>query len=354
MKILLLGEFSGLHKNLQIGLRGAGHHVDLVSMGDGFKSIYGNIIPPLPKGYHLWDKLKFRWDYYNFIKKLSGYDVVQIINVTTLIHNWFPSARVLQYLKMNNGKVFLLATGSDAFYWQKARYSLRYGPFEDTLKYDLKKTSSPFQSRRSLEFNHYIAENVDGIIPTAYEYALGYNQFPNVKKTIPLPISVESIKYSKNYINKKVIVFHGLSRYGFKGTRHIEEAFNLLNMSAGNKVSFKIRDGLPLGEYLSILSDSNIVIDQVNSYSYGMNAVYAAAMGKTVLSGAEPECLNELEVVNCPIINVRPDANEIQEKILNLLSTQDSLSDLADVNREYVKRVHCCHKISQKYIKSWT
>jgi len=37
MKILLVGEFSGVHNNLKMGLKALGHDVKLAADGDGFK-----------------------------------------------------------------------------------------------------------------------------------------------------------------------------------------------------------------------------------------------------------------------------------------------------------------------------
>lgn len=353
MRILLLGEFSGLHKNLQIGLREAGHDVDLVSSGDGFKAIHGDIAPPRLSRYRTLDKLKFRYDTYNFIKKLSGYDVVQLINVNVLIGKWFPYSSALSYLKKNNGKVFLLAAGSDAFYWQRSRPLLSYGPFEDVLKYDIKTAESPLNSNKALVFNEYVARNVDGVIPIAYEYTLGYKKLLNIKETVALPIDVKNIKFQPNKKREKLKAFHGLNRYGFKGTRHVEAAFNSLNTTMSDNLDCQIKGGLPLIDYLKLLQESNVVIDQVNSYSYGMNALYAAAMGKVVLSGAEPECLNELQVENCPIVNVKPDPNDIEEKVLQVLDGVTDLRSWSEMSRSYVERFHCCNKVAETYINTW-
>ena len=39
MKILLLGDYSAVHKNLKEGLCSLGHEVDFASNGDGWKKI---------------------------------------------------------------------------------------------------------------------------------------------------------------------------------------------------------------------------------------------------------------------------------------------------------------------------
>ena len=66
-----------------------------------------------------------------------------------------------------------------------------------------------------------------------------------------------------------------------------------------------IKGRMPLRDYL-IMAKANIVIDQTSTYSLGVNGVYALAMGKVVLGGAEPESLKRLGVEESPVINVEP------------------------------------------------
>ena len=352
MKILLLGEYSGLHKNLQTGLVRAGHSVDLASDGDGFKGIFGNIPLPKPKSRSIWDRQIYRMKYYEFIQSIKGYDVVQLINVDVLIRKKFPYKKALKSLKENNKKVFLLAAGSDAFYWQKSRQKLRYGPFDDELKYDAKKKRNSHQTKNAYKFNEYIAQNVDGIIPIMYEYAIGYQDLPNIRPTIPLPIDIESIKHLPISAKPKISVWHGVTRYGFKGTRHIEKAFRLINQNHGKNFNCKIHTSMPLQEYLRNLKSQDIIVDQVNSYSYGMNAIYAAAFGRVVLSGAEPECLRELGVKSCPIVNVIPNAIDIQEALIEL-EQKNKLQEIGYASRRYIEETHCCKKVARKYLDEW-
>lgn len=353
MRILLLGEFSGLHKNLQIGLRAAGHEVDLVSGGDGFKAIYGDIHPPALRTLRPWDKVRFRVEYYRFLSKITGYDVVQLINPNVLLQRFFPYKKALSHIKENNGRVFLLAAGSDPFYWQKARPKLRYGPFEDVLKYDNESKTIVYETASAVKFNQYVADAVDGIIPIMYEYALAYENQPNVRSAIPLPIDVRSIKYKDNAVHGKLKVFHGLSRYGFKGTRHVEDAYEKLNQRYSDKIECTISGGMPLDQYVHTLESSNVVIDQVNTYSYGMNALYAAALGKVVLSGCEPECLSVLGIQKCPIINTLPAANNIENSIADLVGNELKLGEVSAASRRFVEDNHCCHLIASRYVAEW-
>jgi hypothetical protein len=64
-----------------------------------------------------------------------------------------------------------------------------------------------------------------------YEYAVAYRNrnISNVRRTIGIPINVDEIIYNENKIkNGKLVVFHGLNRYGTKGTMHVEKAFEYL------------------------------------------------------------------------------------------------------------------------------
>ena len=105
---------------------------------------------------------------------------------------------------------------------------MKYGPFEDVLKYDLKSNFHPAQSKKFKEFNEYIADEVDGIIPTNFEYEISYKGHKNLLPLIPHPININKIKFFENIINGKLLIFHGLNRYGLRGTRHVEEAFKLI------------------------------------------------------------------------------------------------------------------------------
>jgi hypothetical protein len=194
MKILLLGEYSGVHKNLKEGLCSLGHEVIFASNGDGWKKIprdidinYSNKI--IPK--FLADRI-YPWI---DIKKFLNYDIVQIMSADVIYKKYFFNKSFFKILKKNNKKIFLLASGSDAFFWSYGRSRLKYGPFEDVLKYDLKSNFHPSQNKKFKKFNEYLADEVNGIIPNNFEYEISYKGHKNLLKTIPSPINCEKIKF---------------------------------------------------------------------------------------------------------------------------------------------------------------
>ena len=136
MRILLLGEFSALHKNLKEGLLELGHDVDIASMGDGWKSINRDIDLSADGGF-LVSRIKKLIKRYRLLKMVKKYDIVQLINPFELHNKAIPNRLYFKKLIQNSKKFFLLAAGSDAYFWRYGRSKLKYGPFDDVLKYDL-------------------------------------------------------------------------------------------------------------------------------------------------------------------------------------------------------------------------
>ncbi|MEY2922393.1 MAG: hypothetical protein RL108_1015, partial [Bacteroidota bacterium] len=70
MKILLLGEFSGLHNNLKDGLIDLGHEVVIASAQDGFKKIPVDI--------------NFESNYRSIFREIGNKVVRPILNINKL------------------------------------------------------------------------------------------------------------------------------------------------------------------------------------------------------------------------------------------------------------------------------
>ncbi|MGV8002186.1 hypothetical protein QPK14_08750 [Photorhabdus temperata subsp. temperata] len=353
MKILLLGEFSSLHKNLKEGLQELGHEALIASNGDNWKNIPRdinlgtNLNGILGK---IGQEIKFLAN----LKKFSNYDVLQIINPFPFYHRLLPNKYIFSNLLKNNKKVFLLAAGDDAYFWKFGRKKLKYSGLNDYLKYDLKKDNHYMEKETSFTFNQWLAKNVNGVIPIMYEYETCYETVSTLRKPIAIPINTNNIEYQDNLVNNKIVIFHGLNRYGFKGTKYVEEAFNILSNKYPNDLELFIEGKIPLDKYLKLMKKTNIVIDQVNSYSPGLNALYALAMGKVVMGGNEPESLQSLGISNSPIVNIIPSVMDIVNKIENLIENKNIIPSIGYKSRQYVEKNHNHIKIANKYINEWS
>jgi len=278
---------------------------------------------------------------------------VHIINPFLFTFKYFPTSLYLYFILKFNKRVYLSATGDDSFYWKYSRKILKYAPFDSSLKYDIKAEKFWMENIKPFEFNKKLANRVDGIIPTMYEYEVAYKNHPKYLSTIPLSIATDKIEYSPNTIKDKIVLFHGLNRYGFKGTKLIEEAFKILSEKYPNDLELIIDGNMPLEEYLELIKRVNIIIDQVYSYSCGMNALYSLAIGKVVFGGAEPESLASLNIEKTPVVNIKPSVEDIVEKIEYFLKHKEEIEPLGLASREFVKKYHDSKIVAQKYLEVW-
>lgn len=352
MKILLIGEFSAFHKNLKEGLITLGHDVTIAANGNGWKKIPFDIDLSLAST-SIFNRLKYRKMLFDFVRQAKGYDVVQLVNPFVFPVNLFPYEYVLSQLKKNNKKLFLAAAGSDSYFWLHGRKKLAYGPFDDYLKYDLKRDKDPYENNTFLSANEFCAQLVDGIIPVMHEYKVSYEHCKNVRDVIPLPVNISEIEFIEKPINGKLVVFHGLNRPGFKGTHYVEEAFAKLNQKYPNDLELIIDGKMPLNDYLQLMRRTDVVIDQTNSYSLGLNGIYALAMGKIVLGGAEPESLLSMNLSSSPVFNIRPGAADIIEKVEYLLNNKHLIPDQSSQSRSFAETVHSHIEVAKKYIATW-
>ena len=226
MKILLLGEFSALHKNLKEGLVSLGHDVSIASSGDGWKQIpcdielgssRKNILGKIEKVYKL----------IRVVPKLKDYDIVQCISPVLFPRFLGINKFIFSYILRNNKKIFLVASGSTPNITAIADFCEKDFKYKELYR-EIKKLYSPMwgQSSAGREYNKWFLENINGVIPIMYEYAQGFRDinYSKLCNTIPIAINTDNIQYKSNIVNKKVVFFHGLNAEGIKGTPLIREA----------------------------------------------------------------------------------------------------------------------------------
>lgn len=353
MRVLLLGDYSGFFFNLKEGLIELGHHCEIATLGDGFKKTGKSdlFIPDVKKNLHSVLNL------INFglrgIKNFYNFDVVFLIN-----HVVFPPIKfnynyyLIKQIKSHCNKMFLSSCGTDYFVY-KTKDKLEYNPMDEAIQLD-SGGNNIYLSNMYIKNNTNIVNLVNGIIPTMYTYAEAYRNNPKRLNTIPFPINVNNIKFiPQTFKNSKIKIFHGINREGFKGTKYIKEAMELLKKNYPDEVDILIDGKMPLNRYLKVLEETNIVVDQALSYEYGMNAVYSMAMGKVVLSGNEPECQEEFCRMDIPIINIKPSVEDIYNKLEKLVLDKTSVIEIGKKSRLFVEEFHNHVKVAQQYIDTW-
>lgn len=355
MKILLLGDYSGLGKTLKEGLLELGYNVKLASNGDGWKAFPGADYILYPRnGKNIFEKIYNYIIYPSFLSRFKGYDVVQAPG--TNIYFWGATSLPFDYILRNNCKFFINAAGVDYYLyhtWKEKKLKYDYYMYDDNpelcAESDGNSIASFFMNARCKR----IMKKANGIIPVIpYEYEISYRNFSNLKPVILLPVNTDNIKYRETLINDKVIFFHGINRIKDKGSEYICKAMNRLKDRYPNDVECIISDRMPYARYMKELERANVIVDQCKSFGYGINACISMAMGKVVFSGSE-QIIQEYFHNQCPVINIRPDVDYIFDQFIRLLDNKREIPYIGYQSRIHVEKNHDYKEIAQKYVDVW-
>lgn len=351
MKVILLGEFSSLHKYLKEGLQELGIETTLAANGDGWKKIGGaDVCIPEIQSETVFKRVKSYIAFIKSMKAIKGFDVVQIINPN--IFPVFIWNIVFKLLKRQN-KMLSLASAGDNYILLQA---YRSGCFEYYI-FDYDKKNVNIYNKNSLGGKSRIQRDLrldkisDIIIPNLYEYSIGYKG--NVSEVIPFPINISEITYKENIVRDKVIFFHGLNREASKGTKFIREALDKLKKEYPDEVEVIIDGHMPMDKYLRVLEKANVVVDQCCSYGYGINACIAMAQGKIVMSGCREETLKAFGIENTPMVCTKPDVEYLYNAMVDIVKNKKEIPKRGFESRQYVESLHDYRKIAKLYVRAW-
>jgi|GEM_PF-708373 len=356
MKVLLIGEYSGLHTELKNALSQAGCEVKLAAATDFWKKIdtadinlgYGSNILTYNLRRFLFPLLK--------LKQFTGYDVVHLVNFYTLPLSPNLNKYFIKFLKRNNNIVTLSGAGDDPFFVKYSENTMRYSPIPSHEKID---RGREYYMRRQIHLLNMeeASEIVDGIIPIMFEYYSTFSAAGYKHKTttpIPIPIDIEKIKFTESKFNDgRITFFHGLNRPGFKGTFLIEECFKRLEEKYPSQVKCIIDGRMTFEKYMKFIQRINIAVDQVYSYSLAMNALYSMAQGKIVAGGLEKESSILYQGRIPPGYNLVPNVKSMMKTFENIIEDRENLIEKSYASRSFIAKYHQPAYVAQEYIRYW-
>lgn len=355
MKILLVGEFSKLHNNLQHGLRELGADVTTANFGDVYKKFHSDIklfrIPSNKK----YDFLRNEYSKYIYHKFMS-YDVIQFVSERQMCADYgFEQHLPISLVK--NAKLSVLLLAGCNYQFSVADRVLPITPCEECIKYDLKNKygcAHRYQPQvRKLEYA--VQKHVDIIVPMAYEY-YSCNQDGKFKEKMVNPIDFPIIvdKKSDYHFNKKLVVYHPLNREGFKGTIMIKKAFRILSKKYGEQVDFVIKGKMPFKEYNEFMQSTDIIVDQKNAITFGMAALMAMEAGKIVITDNYRDTINSLayqHIKEAPVFELGTTVEEIVHNISMVIEKKQQFPLLAASGHDYVAKYHDDRMIAEKFLR---
>lgn len=377
MKILLLGEFSRLHNSLKEGLVALGHEVIIVGNGDGFKNYHVDYTTKanwsetkfgdfIRKGIHKLFKLdvariEFGIRFYLHLKKLKGFDIVQLINEAPI--QTLPSLEryLLKKIFKQNHKIYLLCCGVDynvATYMmqKKARYSIMnpyYENYKNSSEYGY---IFEFLTKNHKKTHNLVYQNTVGVIASDLDYVAPLQGNSKFLGLIPNPINTSKISFIENPINEKIIIFLGINKstYHTKGISFFEKALEIIKSKYENKVAVIMAQNLPYQEYIYQYNQAHIVLDQVYAYDQGYNALEAMAKGKVVFTGAEKEFEAYYKLSEKVAINALPDVDYLVAELSKLIENPSAIEAIGKRARAFIEKEHDYIKVASSYLELYS
>ena len=342
MKILLVGDYSGVHTAIKEELKKRGHKVAVVDGKDGFKNypsdidLGKNAITPLGKQI---ENIRLRHQ----LKKMKDYDIVQFINPYP-IYEYLTSEQIMELMDSAKLSVVLLCGCDGAFYrnYSKIDANLcrKCEEIEKAGKCCYRKINQQY-----LKYEEEFYKKVDVMIPLDWCYQDMHNTDSEKIKMVellPMPITINSEPVIT--VGDKLKVLHPLNRKGVKGTPVIREAFIQLERKYKNRAEFIIDGRMPYKQYEELMKSVDIVLDQTYSASAGMTALLAMEQGKIVMGGNLDNAILEEQVrrhQELPMLSLGDNVTSIIENVSNLLDmSNEQLLQKKKDSRIYIKKYH--------------
>lgn len=364
MNILLLGEYSNVHATLADGLRALGHRVVVASDGDGWKD-YPRDVDLRRVSHGRLSTMLYMLRLWRRFRTFRGYDIVQIINPVFLPLRAERIRPFYQYLRRHNRCVVMGAFGMDHYYVRACLdcRTFRYSDFnfgQTVRHYD----EAEAYRRDWLDgakglLNRQLAADCDAIVAGLYEYWAAYRNEPSLacKLTfIPFPIRLPAepsrLEGGGTEPPSPVTFFIGIQRGKevYKGTDVMLRALERVERELPDHCRLIQVTSLPFAEYKRRLSEADVLLDQLYSYTPAMNALEAMARGSVVVSGGEPEGYAMLEEEELrPIVNVLPDDEDVYRKLRHLALHPDEVSRRKRDGADYIRRHHDHLAVARRY-----
>ena len=377
MRILLIGEYSRLHNSLKEGLIALGHDVTLVGNGDGFKNYPVDL--KIDHSFHntflsLFKKAIYKFTAFNITaweiylktlwhsKTFKGYDVVQLINESSIKSSPKLEIKFLKRILKHNKSLFLLSCGIDHQCMQymmdgKFEYSIMSPYLKDNSLYPLYQFQLQYLNPSFTKLHDFIYDNCNGVIATDMDYHLPLLGHQKYLGLIPNPINFEEIAYIPLKINQKIKIFHGVNSEAVvkKGNAFFSEALDIIRDTYADKVEIKTTVDVPYSEYIKCYDDCHILLDQIYAYDQGFNALEAMAKGKVVFTGAEKEWLEHYHLSEDTVaINTRPSVAYLVRKLEWLILNPEKLIEISLNARRFIEDYHNYKTISETYLEVWS
>lgn len=369
----MIGEASFLHNTLKKGLLERGHRVLTMSDGNGWHDAPRDIDLRRDGRWGKLGGLRVVWQLLRHLPQLCGNDVVQIHNYqfVPLMYRW--NTLLLRFLKLTNRRVVKGCFGDDPQIFHRQAQGVP--AYSDTYWSGQLQNADQHRDRIAEVVEHGAEASwrktthmADALVACLYEYWLDYNEPPYAAKLhyIPLPMECEEmVRWCDGEMVKclgndtpspshPLTILIGLQpkRDFMKGAMKIAAFVEEVARRHPGKVQIKYVEGVPYDEYMHLLAETDVLVDQLYSYTPSMNSLAAMARGTVVIGGGEEEYYEFIgEDTLRPIINVRPDVPDEENiaAIERALFTDGTLERMAQESIQFVHKYHDYRHVAEQY-----
>ena len=367
-RILFVGDASNYCRSLATGLARLGHEVTVASEGSGWMDTGRDIDLSRPVKGRLGGALLWLKAVGPLRRRLTGYDIVSVISTNFMKLKPSRLSGVFDMLRRGNGRVFNCMVGTDPYYIDACLAGNDYLRYNEWM---VDGRPSPYMLARPGRLDmwrneelHRLCEKIyaesAGTMSALYEYHMAcLRVLPAAKVGYGgIPIDTRAIEYQAlERAPRRVKFFLGRhrGREVEKGTDRLFTAARRVVEAHPERAELVVVENRPYNEYLQLLRDSQVVLDQLYSYTPATNALLAMAMGKTVVSGGEPEYydfIGERELR--PVINACPyDDATLYRQLEDIALHPERLQGLGRQGREFVERHNDVDVVASRYIDFW-
>jgi glycosyltransferase involved in cell wall biosynthesis len=159
--------------------------------------------------------------------------------------------------------------------------------------------------------------------------------------------AIDTDAYQPQYpaVTKKDVIkiLHAPNHKAVKGTDAIFKAIDDLK-SEGYPIELIFKQGVPNAEFLEIVRQADIVIDQLIMGMYAMFSMEAMSFGKPVICYMREDLIDTFVNAGCverndiPFVSARPE--NIKDVLRSLLDKPEQLAELGMKSRAYVVKYH--------------
>ncbi len=367
MKILLLGDYSNCHRTLATGLLRLGHDVTVISNGSFWMNCHRDIDISRKPGKTGGLRLFLR-SLGPLHRHLKGYDVVALHDPQFLQLKPARLRYLFDRLKRDNGSIFLTAMSTDIGFLDMLEAEdspLKYSEwfvYGKPARWNLANPGKweEWHEPALVDYQRHVFDNLDGAVSILYEYVLGMDRALGKERSgyggIPIDLSLYNpVTLPDNPETVKLFLGRDRTRMPMKGSDFLEIAARRVTDRYPGKAELTIVENRPFDEFVMLLCNSHVVLDQIYSYTPATTALMAMAYGLNTVSGGESDFYDYIgEHTLRPVINAPVELDELTETLDRTVSAPELIAQRGRESRLFVEKHNDCEIVAARFLDFWT